>query len=137
MNPRKVRVVAALIAGERPGEFLIQQRLPDASRALLWEFPGGKVEPGEEDAQALARECEEELGVRVEIGPERWRTVHRYPDLIVELVLLSARIREGVPQPLGANALEWATAARMQALPFCEADLPLLEALEKGEIEAP
>lgn len=134
MSPRRVRVVAALIASDRPGEYLIQQRLPHASRALLWEFPGGKVEAGESDEAALFRECQEELGVSLAVGPALWRTEHAYPDLTVELVLLAARIQEGTPRPLGANALEWATPARMQALPFCEADLPLLDALAKGEI---
>lgn len=137
MSTRTVRVVAALIARDRPGEYLIQQRLPNASRALLWEFPGGKVEQGESDAQALARECVEELGVSLEVGPELWRTRHTYPDLTVELVLLGARIRSGTPQALGANALVWATPERMQTLPFCEADLPLLDALAKGEIAFP
>jgi 8-oxo-dGTP diphosphatase len=137
MSPRRVRVVAALIASDRPGEYLIQQRLPRASRALLWEFPGGKVEPGESDEAALVRECEEELGVSLTVGPTLWRTEHAYPDLTVELLLLGARIRAGVPQPLGANALEWATPERMKGLPFCEADLPLLDALAKGEIAFP
>jgi 8-oxo-dGTP diphosphatase len=127
-------VVAALIAGDRPGVYLVQQRLPGGSRALLWEFPGGKVEPGETDAQALARECVEELDVVLEVGPELWRTTHRYPDLSVELVLLGARIREGTPRPLGAHTLAWMAPEQMKAHPFCEADLPLLEALEKGEI---
>lgn len=134
MSPRVVRVVAALIAGDRPGAYLIQQRLPQGSRALLWEFPGGKVEPGETDAQALARECVEELDVTLDVGPELWRTRHSYPDLTVELVLMGARIRSGEPKPLGANALAWATPEQMKPLPFCEADLPLLDALAKGEI---
>jgi 8-oxo-dGTP diphosphatase len=130
-----VRVVAALIpAPEGTGRYLVQQRLPGKSRALLWEFPGGKTEPGESDAEALARECREELAVELSVGPELWRTVHRYPDLTVELVLYSGTILQGSPQPLGANALRYATPEEMKALPFCEADLPLLEALARGEV---
>jgi 8-oxo-dGTP diphosphatase len=124
---RTVRVVAALI--EQGGRFLIQQRLPGKRRALLWEFPGGKVEPGEADAQALEREGREELGVELEVGPERHQTGHAYSDLTVHLVVYSARIRSGTPVPLGAQALRWATPAEMRALPFCEADLPFLELL--------
>ena len=85
--PRTVRVVAALIP--QPGDgsrFLVQQRLPGGSRALLWEFPGGKVEAGETDEAALARECREELDVVLEVGRRLWEGRHTYPDLTVELV---------------------------------------------------
>jgi len=125
---REVRVVAALIE-TAPGRYLVQQRLPGKSRALLWEFPGGKVEPGETDAQALLREAREELGVRLEVGAERFAVRHAYPDLTVELHLYAARIVEGTPAPLGAHALRGATPQEMLAMPFCEADLPLLRQL--------
>ena len=132
---KKVRVVAALIADARdPERYLVQQRLPDKSRALLWEFPGGKVEPGETDEAALARECDEELGVTLEVQAKAWETRHEYPDLIVELVLFRARIAAGEPKPLGANALQFASPTEMQALPFCEADIPLLELLASGQV---
>lgn len=129
---RRVRVVAALIADPAdPKRYLVQQRPPDKSRALLWEFPGGKVEPGETDAQALSRECEEELAVSLAVDEKVWETEHTYPDLTVALVLYRARILEGEPKPLGAHALRFATPQQMQALPFCEADLPLIEALAR------
>ena len=127
---KRVRVVAALIADARdPSRYLVQQRLPNKSRANLWEFPGGKVEPGESDEQALAREATEELDVALQVGARLWDTVHTYADLTVELVLYRAEILAGVPRALGAQALRFATAAEMRALPFCEADLPLLEKL--------
>ena len=129
-TPRQVRVVAALISDAgRPGQFLIQQRLPGGSRALLWEFPGGKVEPGETDEAALARECREELDVQVDVGPRVLGTRHDYADLSVELVLYRATVKEGEPKALGAHALMWATRAQMKDLPFCEADIPLLDRL--------
>jgi 8-oxo-dGTP diphosphatase len=125
---REIRVVAALIEAG-PGAFLVQQRLPGKSRGLLWEFPGGKVEPGESDAEALVREAREELGVVLEVGEERFSVRHAYPDLTVDLHLYAARIVEGTPAPLGANALRVVTAEQMLAMPFCEADLPLLRRL--------
>jgi 8-oxo-dGTP diphosphatase len=125
---REIRVVAALIE-TAPGRFLVQQRLPGKSRALLWEFPGGKVEPGETDAEALVREAREELGVALEVGEERFQVRHAYPDLTVDLHLYTARIRQGTPGPLGAHALRSATPEEMLAMPFCEADLPLLRSL--------
>jgi 8-oxo-dGTP diphosphatase len=130
---RRVTVVAALIeAAGRPGHYLVQQRLPGKSRALLWEFPGGKVEAGESEPEALIRECREELGVELEVtGGRRWSCVHEYPDLTVELHLYRAEIRRGEPRCLGAHALAWLTPAEMKALPFCEADLPLLDELAR------
>jgi 8-oxo-dGTP diphosphatase len=132
---RRVRVVAALV--EHPdadGRFLCQQRLPGGPRGDLWEFPGGKVEPGESEPAALVREGQEELGVTLEIGRRLWEGAHVYPDLEVELVLYAARLREGTPQPLGAQALAWLTPVDMQALAFCEADVPLLAGLVEGRV---
>lgn len=125
---QEIRVVAALIE-TAPGRYLVQQRLPGKSRALLWEFPGGKVEHGESDAEALLREAREELGVRLEVGAERFAVRHAYPDLTVDLHLYEARIAEGTPAPLGAHALRGATPDEMLSMPFCEADLPLLRQL--------
>jgi 8-oxo-dGTP diphosphatase len=127
----RVRVVAALLAHpSKADRFLIQQRLPGVRRALLWEFPGGKVEAGESDAQALIRECREELGIELSVGKCRWTGRHRYEDVEVELVLYEAEILSGTPAPLGSNGLRFASLPEMRALPFCEADLPLLAALE-------
>jgi 8-oxo-dGTP diphosphatase len=130
-----VRVVAALLPLRTDAtRFLVQQRLPGKSRELLWEFPGGKVEPGEDDERALIRECKEELGVELQIGQRLWSTIHRYPDLTVELVLYAAKIEKGEPQCLGAHELRYLTPQQMRELPFCEADLPLLEALASQKI---
>ena len=126
-------MVAALIAHPKGDRFLIQQRLPGARRGLLWEFPGGKVEPGESDAEALVRECREELGIELLVGKCRRRGRHRYEDLDVELVLYEAQILRGTPAPLGAHALRFASLEEMRALPFCDADLPLLDALVSVE----
>ncbi len=132
---RTVRVVAALIPKPEDGRrFLVQQRLPGGSRALLWEFPGGKVEKGETDEAALARECREELDVELVVGRRLWEGRHTYPDLTVELVLYLARLVSGEPRPLGAHALAFHTPAEMQALPFCEADIPLLDDLVAGRL---
>ncbi len=132
---KRIRVVAALIPHPAdPARFLVQQRLPDASRGNLWEFPGGKVEPQEADEAALARECKEELDVELAVGRRLWSTSHAYPDLEVQLELFAADITAGEPKPLGAQALRFATPLEMQALPFCEADVPLLESLVRGEV---
>jgi 8-oxo-dGTP diphosphatase len=132
---KTIRVVAALIADPKDASrFLVQQRLPTKSRANLWEFPGGKVEPGESDEAALARECVEELAVELNVGRRLWSTKHDYDDLTVQLELFAADIVKGEPQALGAQALKFCTPVEMQALPFCEADLPLLGSLVSGAV---
>jgi 8-oxo-dGTP diphosphatase len=123
-------VVAALIRDPKDRKrILVQQRLPTGGRANLWEFPGGKVEAGESDAQALARECREELTVKLAVGKFVCSGVHSYSDLVVELALYEAEILEGTPKPLHAQALAYRTVAEMRSMPFCEADIPLLEAI--------
>ncbi len=127
MSLQRVRVVAALLC--RGDAVLVQQRRPGGPRGLLWEFPGGKVEQGETDAQALERECREELAVEIEVGPLAAQNLHRYPDLEVELVLYECRLRAGEPQALHAHALRFQATALLSELPFCEADRPFLHLL--------
>lgn len=132
---KTIRVVAALIESPTDASrFLVQQRLPNKSRANLWEFPGGKVEAGETDEAALVRECQEELAVELTVGRRLWSTSHDYDDLTVQLELFAARIASGEPQPLGAQALRFCTPTEMQSLPFCEADVPLIGELVSGAV---
>ena len=92
-------VVAALIWNQ--DKFMICQRPAHKARGLLWEFVGGKVEPGETKEQALIRECQEELAITLDVGEVFMDVVHEYPDLTVHLTLFHATIREGIPQKLG------------------------------------
>ena len=120
-------VVAALI--QKDGRFLICQRPAHKARGLLWEFVGGKVEPGESKAQALIRECREELGVTVTVQDVFMEVTHEYPDLTVHLTLFYARIAEGEPQKLEHNDLRWITPREIPQYPFCPADEIILERL--------
>ncbi len=126
---RRVRVVAAVI---RRGEaVLITRRRDDAARGGLWEFPGGKVEPGESEPEALAREIREELDCDVEVGALVLRHHHRYPDLEVELAFYACALGPAaVPSPVGVAAIAWARAGTLASYPFCEADVPVLGAIE-------
>ena len=122
-------VVAALIwRGER---FLACQRPAHKARGLLWEFVGGKVEPGETREQALVRECEEELDVTVVPRDIFMEVTHEYPDLTVHLTLFNADLPQGEPQPLEHNALRWITAEEIEELAFCPADEEILERLKR------
>jgi 8-oxo-dGTP diphosphatase len=101
---------------------MICQRPASKARGLLWEFVGGKVEPGETKEQALIRECREELDVTLSIGSEFMDVVHEYPDITVHLTLFSATIAEGVPQKLEHNDIRWITPTEIPQYEFCPAD---------------
>ena len=105
-------VVAALIwDGDR---FLICQRPAHKARGLLWEFVGGKVEPGETKEDALIRECREELDITLSVGDVFMEVTHEYPDLTVHLTLFHARIAAGVPKKLEHVDLQWITSAEIE-----------------------
>ena len=124
-----VQVVAALIwDGER---FLACQRPAHKARGLLWEFVGGKVEPGETHAQALIRECREELAITVEVGQLFMSLTHEYPDLTVSLYLYHARVASGTPQMLEHNDMRWITVDQIDELEFCPADADILNKLKE------
>lgn len=121
-------VVAALIwDGDK---FMICQRPAHKARGLLWEFVGGKVEPGETKEQALIRECQEELAVTLEVGEVFMDVVHEYSDLTVHLTLFHARIAEGVPQKLEHNDIRWIAVDEIDGYAFCPADEEILRRLK-------
>ena len=122
------QVVAALIW--RQDRFLICQRPAHKARGLLWEFVGGKVEPGETKEEALARECREELDADVRAGEVFMQLVHEYPDLTVELTLFHATM-EGEPRLLEHNDLRWITVEEIDDYDFCPADTEILAALKQ------
>ena len=124
-----VDVVAALIwQGDR---FLICQRPAHKGNALLWEFVGGKVEPGETHAQALVRECQEELGITLSVDEPFMDVVHQYPDILVRFYLYPATIAECTPTLLEHNDLAWITPAQIPDYDFCPADTEILERIQK------
>ena len=123
-------VVAALIWDGN--QFMICQRPAHKARGLLWEFVGGKVEPGETKAEALIRECREELGITVAVGEVFMDVTHTYPDLTVHLTLFHARIAEGVPQKLEHNDIRWITVGEIGQYEFCPADEVILERLREN-----
>ena len=118
-------VVAALIWDG--GRFLICQRPAHKARGLLWEFVGGKVEPGETRAEALRRECREELGIELAVQDVFTDVVHAYPDLTVHLTLFNAAIAAGEPQLLEHNDLRWITPDEIPDFDFCPADIEILQ----------
>ena len=114
---------------------MICQRPAHKGCGLLWEFVGGKVEPGESKEDALIRECREELGITVRVGDPFIEVVHQYPDITVHLTLFHSAIGEGTPVLLEHNDLRWITPAEIEDYPFCPADVEILERIraEYGE----
>ena len=114
-------VVAALIwEGEK---FMICQRPAHKARGLLWEFVGGKVEPGETKEQ----ECREELAVTLSAGNVFMDVVHEYSDITVHLTLFNATIADGVPQKLEHNDIRWIMPSEIPNYAFCPADEEILK----------
>ena len=122
-------VVAALIW--RDGRFLICQRPANKARALLWEFVGGKIEPGESGEEALVRECREELDMTVAVGDVFTDVTHVYPDLTVHLTLYHCTIAEGEPTLLEHADMAWITPDEIGNYEFCPADVEILEKIVK------
>jgi len=124
-----ITVAAAII---RRGEhILLTRRRPDAHLPGLWEFPGGKVEPGESLSDALRRELLEELGVHAAIADEYYTTIHHYPTKSVELHFFNCTIANGEPRAIEAPELRWVKSSELHALEFPEADRELIERLAR------
>ena len=119
-----IEVVAALIwQGDK---FVICQRPANKARGLLWEFVGGKVEPGETKEQALIRECREELDILLSVGNVFMDVIHEYPDITVHLTLFNATIAAGEPQKLEHNDIKWIVPSEIPNYEFCPADEEIL-----------
>jgi 8-oxo-dGTP diphosphatase len=132
-SPRRLLLVAAAALVDGRGRILIAQRPADKSLGGLWEFPGGKVEPGEGPEAALARELEEELDVRVEketMAPFAFAS-HGYPDFHLLMPLYLVRDWAGTPRAVEAQALAWALPAELSDYPMPPADVPLVALLQR------
>ncbi|HXB62634.1 MAG TPA: (deoxy)nucleoside triphosphate pyrophosphohydrolase [Acidobacteriaceae bacterium] len=135
---RSVRmVVAALIlrAGDAGQEVLICQRKPDQAMALKWEFPGGKIEPGEIAVQALARELNEELGIDAVIGAPITRIRHNYRNGgAVDIQFFLVKEFAGELENRIFNDMRWSTLAALPEFDFLAADLGLIQDLAAGKL---
>ena len=126
-------VTSALIAGG--GRILLSQRREDDDQGLLWEFPGGKVEEGEEPRQALERELREELGIEGKAGLIFDANHYTYPQYPVLLLVYHYQIKQGTPRPLGCRDLRWVTLPEMGELAMPLADEPIRRRLLSSEGE--
>jgi mutator protein MutT len=123
-----IEVSAALIF--RDGKLLITQRQAKSHLGGLWEFPGGKREPGETFAQCIAREIHEELGVEISVGELFEEISHVYPEKSVHLKFFICQLVRGEPQPLDCAAIRWVNKTELDDYEFPAADTQLLEKLK-------
>ena len=128
MEVKIVEVVAALIWEEN--KFLICQRPVNKARPLMWEFVGGKVEPGEAKSEALVRECQEELDITLQTFGEFFSVIHEYPEITVRLTLFNAVIKYGEPRLLEHNGLCWIDIGETAKYEFCPADVDLIDKIK-------
>lgn len=127
------RVVAALIVEN--GKLLVCQRTRHQTMPLKWEFPGGKIEEGEQPRDAMRRELEEELGITAKIGDELARIQHEYPNGgMVELRFYVVREYKGQIQNLIFKDIQWSTPRDLPTYDFLEADLTLVRDLAAGKL---
>jgi 8-oxo-dGTP diphosphatase len=130
MGRRQIRVVGAMLQNDE-GRYLITQRPPKASLPLLWEFPGGRVEEGETDAQALAREIREEMGVEVAVLDQAMHTHHEYPKYDIDFRVFRCRLIDSKApiQHLRVHDHRWVTLEEMSQYQFPDADAKTLAKL--------
>lgn len=123
-----IQVAAGLIL--REGRYLIAQRKAGVHLGGLWEFPGGKCEPGESLEDCLRRELREELGIEI-TTPVPFHVIrHEYPDKTVELHFFSCSIRAGLAQALDCESFRWVAPEELTKFEFPPADRPLIQALQ-------
>lgn len=123
-------IVAAAII-RRSAHILLTRRKPGAHLANLWEFPGGKLEPGESLKDALQRELREELGIDVTVGDEYYSTVHHYSSKSVALHFFNCTIIQGEPRAIDVAEFRWVRPSELHSYEFPEADLELVERLAR------
>ena len=120
-------VTAAVI--ERNGEILLAQRKPGTHQALKWEFPGGKLEWGEDPRQGLRREIQEELGIEIEVGDVLEVVSHTYEDRHIVLIGYRCRYQNGTVQLLDVHDVRWVKPEQLRQFDLAPADLPIVDRL--------
>ena len=122
-----LEVTAAII--QKDGQVLVCQRPANKSCGLLWEFPGGKIEPGETGEECIIRECQEELGITITVDKELTQVQYEYPDRCVHLHFYICNIVSGVLELKEHHAVHWIAPREILNYTFCPADAKMLRSL--------
>jgi 8-oxo-dGTP diphosphatase len=132
--PRRQPIPVGIGIIHRDNRFLVRRRPEGTVYAGYWEFPGGKCEPGEDPAQATARECLEEAGLAVVVGPLLRVSTYNYPHGLVRLYFYDCTIRDPAAEPAAGSGFQWVRATRLTSLRFPEANEPILAKLARGSL---
>ncbi|GGM27998.1 NUDIX hydrolase [Paraliobacillus quinghaiensis] len=127
---KTLKVVAAIIENEN-NEILCALRSPEMSIPNMWEFPGGKVDQGEDIYAALEREIDEEMNCKIKAEDIFHENIHEYKELIIQLIAIRARIVEATPQKSEHAKLIWLNRENLNSLIWAPADIPIVEKLIK------
>lgn len=130
LPPQKIIGVAVIWNDQK--QILIDRRRPEGAMGGLWEFPGGKVEPGETIQECIQREISEELGIVIEVGEHLITIDHTYTDLRVTLTVHHCRHLTGIPQPLECDEIRWVGLADLEQFAFPKANVQIIGALKQG-----
>ena len=125
---KTIKVVAAVIRNEK-NHILCALRSEKMSLPNVWEFPGGKIEPGEKPEETLVREIREELNCEIVVGEFICRVAHEYPGFIIDLSSFEAIILSGEPEALEHSKIEWLEIGDLKKLEWAPADIPTVEKL--------
>jgi len=127
---KQIKVVGAIIRNEQE-QILCALRSSEMSLPNLWEFPGGKIEKGEQPEESLVREIKEELGCEIKVADLVEDVVHEYPGIIVNLLTYEATVALGTPIASEHAKLEWKDVTELNDLEWAPADIPTVEKLMK------
>lgn len=127
------KIIGVGVIWNKQGQILIDRRLQSGVLGGLWEFPGGKIEPGETVEDCIKREIREELGIDIEVGNHLITIEHLYTHLHVTLIVHHCRYVSGTPQPLECDEIRWVTLAEIDKFPFPEANAQIIAALRQSQ----
>lgn len=130
------KIIGVAIIWNQAGQILIDRRLPGGSSGGLWEFPGGKLEPGETIEQCILREIKEELAIEIAIKQYFQTIDHRYQDFWITLHCYHCCHLSGTPQPLESEEIRWVTLAEMGQFTFPAANLEIIQSLQASASES-
>lgn len=131
-TPLPHKLIGVAVIWNDQGQILIDRRPPKGLLGGLWEFPGGKIEPGETVQDCIKREIQEELGIEIEVGHHLITINHTYTHFRVTLTVHHCRHQSGEPQPLECDELRWVTLSELDEYTFPKANVHIIEALRQG-----
>lgn len=129
-KPLPQKIIGVAVITDEQGKILIDRRKQEGLLGGLWEFPGGKIEPGETMEECVSREIKEELGIEIEVGSKLITIDHAYTHFKVTLNVFNCKHLSGEPQPIECDEVKWVTLAEISDYPFPKANTQIIEALK-------